>query len=76
MTKTAKLWSLRRQKQGFSTYSTFSRKSGSSYEKIDKKHFFMSQNNHEHGQTIEPKTKQFENRNHESRAFLVFFGSK
>ena len=44
LSKTAKLWSLRHQKQGFPTYSTFSRKSGSSYEKIGKKHFFMSQN--------------------------------
>ena len=43
-TKTAKLWSLRHQKQGFPTDSTFSRKSGSSYEKIGNKHFFMGQN--------------------------------
>ena len=35
---------LRHQKQDFPTYYTFSRKSGSSYENIGKKHFFMSQN--------------------------------
>ena len=32
---------LRHQKQDFHTYSTFSRKSGSSYEKIGKKHFLF-----------------------------------